>query len=136
MDTPTTTTDIATPDPEVVTDNDGVSPGVLVVADDVWGTDTSGDGNAGTGNGDGNGDGDGDGNDGDDGNKGNSAGKTVSRGSSKTQWSPLYPDTKFRRFDKRARQGMMSQISQPNFSQDSRQNLYAGMFSDLMKGKA
>ena len=133
-----TTTDIATPDPEVTTDNDGVSPGVLVVADDVWGTGSSGDGNTGTGNGNGNGNGDGngDGNDGDDGNEGNSAGGTVSRGSSKTQWSPLYSGTKFRRFDKRARQGMMSQISQPNFSQDSRQNLYAGMFSDLMKGKA
>lgn len=128
----TTTTDAATPGKP----DTGTTPGVLVVADDVWGTGTQGDGNTGSGDGTGDGEGDGDGSGGG-GSGGEGAGRIVSGAQgSNTQWSPLYPGTKFRRFDKRARQGMMSQISQPNFSQDSRQNLYAGMFSDLMKGKA
>jgi hypothetical protein len=133
----TTTTDAATPG----NTNTGSSPGVLVVADDVWGTGSQGDGNTGTGNGNGNGNGDGngDGNGGDGGDGGNGDGAVAKsgRGGSNTKWSPLFPGTQFRRFDKRARQGMMQMAQTPNFTADSsRQNLYAGMFSDLMKGKA
>lgn len=131
------TTSDATPGPG---NNDvGTTPGVLVVADDVWGTGSSGDGNTGTGTGTGAGEGEGEG-EGGGGNGGRGVNGGVKGGAGKgsnTSWSPLYAGTKFRKFDKRRPQGMMSALAQtPNFTAQDNSQLRMGLLSSMSKDLA
>ena len=127
-------------DPDCKADNkDGNTVVHVLGGGTVVGTNNTGGTGGGTngGNGPGNGPGSGPGEGGDGGGDGGSGGDLVLAGGSSTpKWSPLFPGTKFRKFNKRQPAGMMGQLQSPVFQQQDFTNDRMSLLSSIAKDLA